>query len=222
MIGAGGLGSPLALYLAAAGVGRSAWWTSTSWTRATCSARCCTPRPRGAAQARLRGRPAARREPARRGRAHDTRLTSDNAFEFLGATIWWWTAPTTSRRATWSTTPACCWEADVYGSIFRFEGQVSVFGARRPVLPLPLPPASAAGIGAELRGGRRAGRASRADRVSQAMEAIKLILGIGEPLVGRLALFDGLAFEWREVSYGRTRSAPCAGSTDRDGPNRLR
>ena len=54
---------------------------------------------------------------------------------------------------------------NVYGSIFRFDGQVSVFDAqRRPVLPLPVPRAAAARAGALLRRGRRAGRAARHDR----------------------------------------------------------
>src|SRR6185503_4183382 len=48
---------------------------------------------------------------------------------------------------------------------------------------------------------------------AQAMEAIKLILGIGEPLIGRLALFDGLAFEWREVRVRKNPECPACGES---------
>ena len=89
----------------------------------------------------------------------------------------------------------------VWGSIYRFDGQASVFcadarGRRRALLPLPLPRAAAAGHGPELRRGRRARRAVRVSIGSiQVNEAIKLLTGIGDPLVGKLMIYDALELE---------------------------
>ena len=75
----------------------------------------------------------------------------------------------------------------VWGSIYRFDGQASVFwptldeGARRAVLPLPLPRAPAAGHGPQLRRGRRPRRAVRRIGSIQVNEAIKVLTGIGDP-----------------------------------------
>jgi adenylyltransferase/sulfurtransferase len=100
----------------------------------------------------------------------------------------------------------------VYGSIFRFEGQVSVFAHeegpcyrclfRQPPPPGMVPSCAEGGVLGVLPG--LIGSA-------QAMEAIKLILGIGRPLVGRLAIFDGLEFEWREVAVRRDPECPVCG-----------
>ena len=87
-------------------------------------------------------------------------------------------------------------KADVYGSIFRFEGQVSVFwGARGPcyrcLFPEPPPP----GLVPSCAEGGVLGVLPGIVGALQANEAIKLILGIGEPLVGRLVLFDALKLD---------------------------
>ena len=116
--------------------------------------------------------------------------------------------------ATWSTTPASCWaKPDVYGGIFRFEGQASVFArGDGPVLSLPLRRAAAARTGAELRRGRRARRAARLIGSIQALEAIKLVLGVGTPLVGRLLLFDALRLHFRELTLRKDPDCPLCGA----------
>jgi adenylyltransferase/sulfurtransferase len=92
----------------------------------------------------------------------------------------------------------------VYGSIFRFEGQVSVFATpsgpcyrclyAEPPAPELIPSCAEAGVLGVLPG---------IIGSLQALEAIKLILGVGEPLVGRLLLFDGLGLRWRELTVRR-------------------
>ncbi|MBI4507857.1 MAG: ThiF family adenylyltransferase, partial [Chloroflexi bacterium] len=99
----------------------------------------------------------------------------------------------------------------VHGSIFRFEGQTTVFvpgrGCYRCLFPSPPPPGAVpncaeAGVLGVLPG---------IVGCIQAMEAIKLILGTGEPLVNRLILFDALAMEFREVKLRRDPSCPICG-----------
>ena len=83
--------------------------------------------------------------------------------------------------------------------------------ARRPVLPLPLPGAAAARARAVVLRGRRARRAAGIVGSLQTNEAIKLAAGIGEPLVGRLLLFDALATEFNEVKIERRADCPVCG-----------
>ena len=92
----------------------------------------------------------------------------------------------------------------VWGSIYRFDGQARVFWPTlvddAALLPLPLPRAAAAGHGAVVRRGRRAGRAVRVSIGSiQVNEAIKLLTGIGDPLVGKLMIYDALEMEYRKL-----------------------
>ena len=88
----------------------------------------------------------------------------------------------------------------VHGSIFRFEGMVTVFDPKRgPTYRdmVPEPPAGRAGP--ELRRGRRARRAARHRRARcRRVEAIKLILDLGDPLIGRLLAYDSLEQSFRE------------------------
>jgi sulfur-carrier protein adenylyltransferase/sulfurtransferase len=104
----------------------------------------------------------------------------------------------------------------VYGSIFRFEGQVSVFGAARgacyrclypePPPPDAVPSCAEAGVLGVLPG---------IIGCLQANEAIKLILGIGEPLINRLLLFDALALRFRELALARDPACPLCGEQPR-------
>ena len=90
-----------------------------------------------------------------------TRLDSTTPSISSPTTTWWSTAPTTSRPATWSTTPACCRQAERLRLDLPLRGAgVGVLGRRGAVLPLPLPGAAAAGAGAVVRRGRRARRAA--------------------------------------------------------------
>ncbi len=93
----------------------------------------------------------------------------------------------------------------VYGSIFQFEGQASVFMRARALLPLPLSRATAAGAGALLRGRRRGRCVAGIIGTIQAAEAIKLIVGGSESLIGRLLLFDVWQMKQRELRLERDR-----------------
>ncbi len=103
---------------------------------------------------------------------------------------------------------------NVYGSIFRFEGQASVFatkGGRATAASIP-----SRRRRASCRAAPRAACSACCPASSasiQATEAIKLILGAGEPLVGRLLLFDALRMRFRELKLRAIPSAPCAATT---------
>ena len=101
---------------------------------------------------------------------------------------------------------------NVYGSVYRWEGQLSVFAAedgpcyrclfREPPPPGLIPNCAEAGVFGALPGVIGA---------AQAMETVKLILGVGEPLVGRLQIFDALAYRWRELEIRRDPGCPVCG-----------
>src|SRR5207302_1775949 len=101
---------------------------------------------------------------------------------------------------------------NVYGSIFRFEGQVSVFYAQegpcyRCLYPEPPPP----GLVPSCAEGGVLGVLPGTVGAMQATETVKLILGIGEPLVGRLLLYDALAMRFRELKLRRNTECPVCG-----------
>ncbi|NDD30178.1 MAG: molybdenum cofactor biosynthesis protein MoeB [Proteobacteria bacterium] len=95
-------------------------------------------------------------------------------------------------------------KANVHASIFRFEGQISVFDARRGpcyrcLFPEPPPP----GMVPSCAEGGVLGVLPGIVGSLQALEVIKLVLGIGEPLIGRLSVFDALDFTFREIKIGK-------------------
>lgn len=101
---------------------------------------------------------------------------------------------------------------NVYGSIFRFEGQASVFYAKegpcyRCLYPEPPPP----GLVPSCAEGGVLGILPGAIGVIQATETVKLILGIGEPLIGRLLLYDALSMRFREMKLRKDPSCPICG-----------
>ena len=144
---------------------------------------------------------------------HPVRLSSENALDVLGGYDLI-VDGTDNFPTRYLVNDACVLlgKPYVYGSIFRFEGQVSVFAApagpcyrclfRQPPPPGMVPSCAEGGVLGVLPG--LIGSA-------QAMEAIKLILGVGRPLIGRLAIFDGLEFEWREVGIRRDPDCPVCG-----------
>ena len=176
----------------------SASSTSRSSTRATCSGRSCTAhadvgRPK-VASAQGSARSASTRTCA--VETHHARLTSANALDILrDLRRRRSTGRTTSRRATWSTTRACCWGSRTSSA------PSSGSRARRRCSP----PRTARATAACSPSRRRRTSCRRAPRRAcwaccpgvigtiQATEAIKLILGIGEPLVGRMVVYDALA-----------------------------
>ena len=101
---------------------------------------------------------------------------------------------------------------NVYGSIFRFEGQASVFYAEegpcyRCLYPEPPPP----GLVPSCAEGGVLGIPPGAIGTIQATETVKLILGIGEPLIGRLLLYDALGMRFREMKLRKDPNCPVCG-----------
>ncbi len=203
LVGAGGLGSPLGLYLAGAGVCTLGVVDFdvvdvTNLQRQVLYGERNIGQPKLAAAAeRLQDvNPYLRIEP------HEVRLTSQNALQILESydVV---VDGTDNFPTRYLVNDACVLlgKPNVYGSIFRFEGQVSVFDARRgpcyrclfrePPPPGLVPSCAEGGVLGVLPG---------IIGSLQALETIKLILGDGEPLIGRLLLFDALALRWTELT----------------------
>jgi molybdopterin/thiamine biosynthesis adenylyltransferase/rhodanese-related sulfurtransferase len=201
-IGAGGLGSPLALYLAAAGVGTLGLVDfdvvdDTNLHRQILHGTGDVGRPKleSAAERIAAVNPGVRFVP------FETRLSSENALEILRDFDV--VADGTDNFPTrYLVNDACAMldKPNVYASIFRFEGQASVFWARegpcyRCLYPEPPPP----GLVPSCAEGGVLGVLPGLLGVIQATETVKLILGIGRPLVGRLLLVDALGMSFREL-----------------------
>jgi adenylyltransferase/sulfurtransferase len=215
-IGTGGLGSPLALYLAAAGVG-TLGLVDFDIVDASNLQRQIIHSTRDVGRSKLDS--AAEKllalNPALNIIKHNARLTGANALEILKD--YDIVADGTDNFPTrYLVNDACVLlgKPNVYGSIFRFEGQASVFATRqgpcyRCLYPEPPPPgmvpncaeAGVLGILPGLVG------------VIQATEVIKLILGKGEPLIGRLLLVDALAMRFRELRLQKNRECPICGDS---------
>jgi adenylyltransferase/sulfurtransferase len=214
MIGAGGLGAPLGLYLAAAGVGRLGVVDFdvvdfTNLQRQITFSTNDVGRPKiQAAKERLAGV-----NPQIRIDTYETRLTSSNALDlFRDYDII--VDGTDNFPTRYLVNDACVLlnKPNVYGSIFRFEGQTTVFHypggpCYRCLYPEPPPP----GLVPSCAEGGVLGVLPGIVGSLQAMETIKLILGIGEPLAGRLLLFDALGMRFRELRLRRNPSCPVCG-----------
>ena len=203
LIGAGGLGAPMGLYLAAAGVGRIGLVDfdvvdSSNLQRQVIYSTVDVGRHKlEVAKERLAGiNPHIQIDP------HQTRLSSENALElFRDYDI---VADGTDNFPTrYLVNDACVLlgKPNVYGSIFRFEGQVSVFYAQegpcyRCLYPEPPPP----GLVPSCAEGGVLGVLPGIVGTMQALEVIKLILGEGNSLIGRLLLFDALKMNFRELN----------------------
>jgi len=195
LIGAGGLGSPIALYLAAAGVGRIGIVDS-DVVEATNLQRQII---HGTSQ-QGRSKVESARErmldinPLIQVDAHNEPFTSTNAMEI--ARPYEVVVDGTDNFPTRYLVNDLCvlsGKPNVYGSIFRFEGQVGVFDSRRGpcyrcLFPTPPPPGEVPSC-AE---GGVLGVLPGTIGTLQATEVIKLLLGIGDPLIGRLLLYDAL------------------------------
>jgi sulfur-carrier protein adenylyltransferase/sulfurtransferase len=207
-IGAGGLGSPLALYLAAAGVGTMGLVDFdvvdyTNLQRQVLHFTGDVGRPKlDSAIDKLHAI-----NPFVRIERFDTLLSSQNALEILrGFDI---IADGTDNFATrYLVNDACVLtgKPNVYASIFRFEGQASIFATKdgpcyRCLYPAPPPP----GLVPSCAEGGVLGVLPGLLGVIQATEVIKLIIGAGDPLIGRLLLVDSLAMRFREM---RVRKNP--------------
>ena len=214
-VGAGGLGSPLTLYLAAAGVGTIGLVDFdtvdlTNLQRQILYATADVGRPKlEAASERLTAL-----NPEIRVIPHPMRLTSANVMDVIGG--YDVIADGTDNFPTrYLVNDACvlAGKPNVYASIFRFEGQVSVFDATRGpcyrcLFPEPPPP----GLVPSCADGGVLGVVPGIIGSLQALEVLKLVLGAGESLVGRLVLFDGLAFQLRELSVQKDPECPACGA----------
>jgi adenylyltransferase/sulfurtransferase len=215
-IGAGGLGSPLTLYLAAAGVGTLGvadfdTVDVTNLQRQILYSTADIGRPKlDAAVERLRAfNPDIRIVP------HAVRVTSANAMDLIRE--YDIVADGTDNFATRYLVNDVCvllGKPNVYASIFRFEGQLSVFDAARGpcyrcLFPEPPPP----GLVPSCADGGVLGVLPGIVGTLQALETIKLILGAGNSLIGRLVLFDALAFGMQEVKIAKDPACPVCGDS---------
>jgi sulfur-carrier protein adenylyltransferase/sulfurtransferase len=214
LVGTGGLGSPLAMYLAAAGVGtlglvdydvvdesnlhrQVIHGTSDIGRRKTESA----------AETIRDLNPHVRVE------VHETTLRSDNAMEII--------EPydlvidgTDNFPTRYLVNDACVLlgKPNVYGSIFRFDGQLAVFYAEhgpcyRCMFPEPPPP----GMVPSCAEGGVFGVICATIGAGQATEGIKLLTGIGEPLVGRMQIYDALEARWQTIKVNKDPECPVCG-----------
>jgi adenylyltransferase/sulfurtransferase len=214
LIGAGGLGSPLGLYLGAAGIGRIGIVDFdivdySNLQRQVLHGTADVGRPKlHSARDRLNAI-----NPEVRIDLYEERLSSQNAlriFEPYDIII----DGTDNFPTRYLVNDACVLlkKANVYGSIFRFDGQASIFyppygPCYRCLYPEPPPPGEVPSC-AE---GGVLGILPGVIGVIQATEAVKLILGKGEPLIGRLLHYDALAMKFREFKVRRNPNCPMCG-----------
>ena len=214
MIGTGGLGAPLGMYLAAAGVGRIGIVDfdvveASNLQRQIIHGTNDVGRPKiESARDRLRDI-----NPHIEIETHETRLTSDNALR-LFANYDIVVDGTDNFPTRYLVNDACVLtgKPNVYGSIFRFEGQASVFWARegacyRCLYPEPPPP----GLVPSCAEGGVLGVLPGIVGAIQATETIKIILGATDTLVNRLLLFDAWQMKFREFKLRKDPECPICG-----------
>jgi molybdopterin/thiamine biosynthesis adenylyltransferase/rhodanese-related sulfurtransferase/molybdopterin converting factor small subunit len=214
-IGAGGLGSPAAMYLAAAGVGTLGIvdFDVVDFSNLQRQLLHGTPdvgRPKlDSARDRLHAL-----NPNVHVETYDAALSSENAMRLF--------APydvildgTDNFPTRYLVNDACVLSGkpNAYGSIFRFEGQASVFATKdgpcyRCLYPEPPPP----GLVPSCAEGGVFGVLPGIIGVIQATETIKLILGIGEPLIGRFMIYDALRMRFRELKLRKDADCPVCGT----------
>ena len=214
-IGAGGLGSPAALYLAAAGVGRIGIvdFDVVDFSNLQRQVIHGTPDVGRSKLASAKDRLLAL-NPHITIDTYETALSSKNALELF--------KPydvildgTDNFPTRYLTNDACVLlgKPNAYGSIFRFEGQASVFATKdgpcyRCLYPEPPPP----GLVPSCAEGGVLGVLPGVVGTIQATEAIKLIMGIGEPLIGRFLIYDALRMKFRELKLKKDPDCPVCGT----------
>src|SRR6202046_1185155 len=214
-VGTGGLGSPLALYLAAAGVGTLGLVDfdvvdASNLQRQIIHSTADIGRKKlYSAEEKLKAL-----NPALNVVKHETMLSSENALDILKD--YDVVADGTDNFPTrYLVNDACVLlgKPNAYGSIFRFEGQASVFSTKegpcyRCLYPEPPPP----GLVPSCAEGGVLGVLPGVIGTIQAMEVIKLILGIGEPLIGRLLFIDALGMNFRTLKLRKNPNCPACGT----------
>ena len=214
LVGAGGLGSPAALYLAAAGIGRLGMVDFDNVDESNLH-RQIIHGTSDVGRAKLASATESIREinPHVQVERHETRLTSDNARDIIEQ--YDIVADGTDNFPTrYLVNDACVLtkRPNVYASIYQFEGQVSVFGVPggpcyRCLYPHPPPP----GLVPSCAEGGVLGILPGLVGTLQATEVIKYILGIGELLVGKLLLVDALDTTFRTLTVSRNPDCPVCG-----------
>ena len=221
IIGTGGLGSPVCLYLAAAGVGSLGLIDfdvveSSNLQRQVVHGSSTLGMPKvDSAKQRLQDL-----NPHIAIQTYNVPLDADNAMSLIEQ--YDLVVDGTDNFATRYLVNAACARLEkplVYGAIYRFDGRVSVFNhgdgpCYRRLFPSSPPPelspsCSAGGVIGVLPG---------VVGLIQATEAVKLILGIGEPLVGRLLCFDALAMKFTQVQFQRRADCPTCSAAGSDDP----
>ncbi|MDQ2842022.1 MAG: molybdopterin-synthase adenylyltransferase MoeB [Acidobacteriota bacterium] len=215
MIGAGGLGAPLGLYLAAAGVGRVGL-VDFDVVDASNLQRQVIHGTKDIGRKKLDSAADSMRDinPNIQIDKFDTGLTSENALAILsGYDIV--VDGTDNFPTRYLVNDACVLlkKPNVYGSIFRFEGQATVFAYQdgpcyRCLYPEPPPP----GLVPSCAEGGVLGILPGIIGLIQATEAVKIILGVGETLKGRLLLYDALGMQFRELKLRRDPDCPVCGN----------
>ncbi|MBI4393979.1 MAG: molybdopterin-synthase adenylyltransferase MoeB [Euryarchaeota archaeon] len=214
IVGAGGLGSPAALYLAAAGVGRIGIVDFDVVDESNLQRQVLfTTADVGKSKAETAKARLLVLNPNIEVDVHRERLTSENALSILRD--YDVIADGTDNFPTrYLVNDACVLlgKPNAYASIFRFEGQASVFWAEkgpcyRCLYPEPPPP----GLVPSCAEGGVLGVLPGVVGVIQAIEVIKLILGSGEPLIGRLLLFDALDMRFRELKLRKNPECKVCG-----------
>lgn len=214
VIGAGGLGSPAAMYLAAAGVGTMGIADFDVVEHSNLQRQLLHgTNDVGTSKVESAARRMNEINPHVNVRPYRVRLSSENAMEILREydII---VDGTDNFPTRYLVNDACVLlkKPNVYGSIFRFEGQASVFDATRGpcyrcLYPEPPPP----GLVPSCAEGGVFGALPGIIGTIQATETIKLLLGIGEPLIGRLLLFDALKVQLRELKLRKDPACPVCG-----------
>jgi adenylyltransferase/sulfurtransferase len=214
LVGAGGLGAPLGLYLTAAGIGKIGIVDFdvvdfTNLQRQVIHSTADVGRKKlDSAAEKMKAI-----NPALEVVKHETALSSENALDILkdyDLVV----DGTDNFPTRYLVNDACVLlgKPNVYGSIFRFEGQATVFAYEggpcyRCLYPEPPPP----GLVPSCAEGGVLGILPGTIGLIQATEAVKLILGIGEPLVGRLLLYDALGMRFRELKLRKNPECPVCG-----------
>jgi len=214
IVGTGGLGAPLALYLAAAGVGTIGLVDfdvvdESNLQRQIIHSTRDVGRPKTAsAKDRIKGI-----NPLVNVVTHNAMLTSQNALE-LFADYDIIADGTDNFQTRYLVNDACVFlgKLNVYGSVFQFDGQATVFGAKdgpcyRCLYPSPPPP----GLVPSCAEGGVMGVLPGIIGIIQAAETIKLIVGGAKPLIGRLLLFDAWRMSFRELKLDKNPDCPVCG-----------
>ncbi|MGI8574427.1 MAG: molybdopterin-synthase adenylyltransferase MoeB [Egibacteraceae bacterium] len=214
LVGTGGLGSPLAMYLAAAGVGTLGLVDYDTVDESNLHRQVI----HGTSDVGKRKTESAREtindiNPFVTVNIHETALTSDNALEII--------EPydlvidgTDNFPTRYLVNDACVLlgKPNVYGSIFRFDGQLSVFYAEegpcyRCLFPEPPPP----GMVPSCAEGGVFGVICATIGAGQATEGIKLLTGVGDPLIGRMQIYDALEARWQTIKVNKDPECPVCG-----------